>query len=166
MKTYLNFTILLCCFTLLFSCKEKPAPVLADNGDLSFGEQISTDGAISYDKLYEMMQEQDSVAATVIGNITSVCKVKGCWMHIEGDKYVEEEKLMVKFKDYGFFMPLECEGQEAIMRGMAYREVTSVDELKHYAEDEGLPQEEIDAITEPKTELKFMADGVILKPKA
>jgi len=49
------------------------------------------------------------------------------------------------------------------MEGKAYKEETSVEELKHYAEDEGLSQEEIDAITEPVYELKFMASGVILQ---
>ena len=49
------------------------------------------------------------------------------------------------------------------MEGKAYREVTSVDELKHYAEDEGKTPEEIAAIVEPVEELKFMASGVILK---
>jgi len=51
-----------------------------------------------------------------------------------------------------------------IMRGKAYKEETSVDELRHYAEDEGKSAEEVAAITESIIELKFMADGVILRP--
>ncbi|MCE2790741.1 MAG: DUF4920 domain-containing protein [Saprospiraceae bacterium] len=48
------------------------------------------------------------------------------------------------------------------MLGKAYRETTSVEDLKHFAEDEGKSAEEIAAITEPKTELKFMASGVMI----
>ena len=48
------------------------------------------------------------------------------------------------------------------MDGFAFKEVTPVDELRHYAEDEGMSKEEIAAITEPKEELKFMASGVLL----
>lgn len=70
-------------------------------------------------------------------------------------------EIFVKFKDYGFFMPLDCEGQELVMNGFAVKSVTSVDELRHYAEDEGKSEEEIAAITEPKEEITFMADGVV-----
>ena len=48
------------------------------------------------------------------------------------------------------------------MEGKAFREVTTVEELRHYAEDEGASQEEINAITEPTEELKFMANGVLV----
>jgi hypothetical protein len=37
-----------------------------------------------------------------------------------------------------------------------------VEELKHLAEDAGKSKEEIEAITEPKEELKFLATGVLL----
>ena len=57
----------------------------------------------------------------------------------------------------------DASGNTAILRGRAYKEETSVDELKHFAEDAGKSAEEIAAITEPVTELKFMADGVIIQ---
>ena len=41
--------------------------------------------------------------------------------------------------------------------------ITSVEELKHYAEDAGETQEVIDAITEPEISLAFEAKGVIIK---
>jgi len=48
------------------------------------------------------------------------------------------------------------------MEGHAFKETTPVEELRHYAEDAGKPQEEIEAITEPKEEVKFLASGVLL----
>jgi len=59
-------------------------------------------------------------------------------------------------------MPKDLAGQQVVMLGKAYRETTSVEDLKHFAEDEGKSAEEIAAITEPKTELKFMASGVMI----
>ncbi|MEN0048567.1 MAG: DUF4920 domain-containing protein, partial [Bacteroidota bacterium] len=67
-----------------------------------------------------------------------------------------------KFKDYGFFVPKDISGRQVIMEGYAYREVTPVEELRHYAKDDGMSEEEIAAITEPEEEFKFMASGVIL----
>jgi Domain of unknown function (DUF4920) len=44
--------------------------------------------------------------------------------------------------------------------GKATKKTTSVEELKHYAEDAGKTKAEIDAITAPKTELSVDATGV------
>ena len=132
----------------------------AVNGNY-FGEKITADGAISYDNLLEKMSSADSVAVKVSGKVESVCQMKGCWMNIVSND-PEKASMFVKFKDYGFFMPKDIAGRKVIMEGYAFREVTSVDELKHYAEDEGKSKEEIEAITQPVEELKFMASGVIL----
>ena len=71
-------------------------------------------------------------------------------------------KKFVKFKDYGFFMPLDIAGQEAIIEGVAFIEEVSVEDLKHYAEDDGKSPEEIAAITEPKKSLAIVSSGVLL----
>lgn len=81
-------------------------------------------------------------------------------MTINGD-----EEMMVKFKDYGFFVPTDISGREVVMHGVAYYQTTSVEELQHYAEDAGKSAEEIATITEPKRELRFLADGVKLLNK-
>ena len=73
-----------------------------------------------------------------------------------------DQQVFIRFKDYSFFVPKNAAGQKAIVQGNLSKTVTSVDELKHYAQDEGKSQEEIDAITEPVVELKLMAEGVII----
>ena len=73
------------------------------------------------------------------------------------------EPMRVTFKDYGFFVPKDIDDKrEVIVQGVAKYETTDVETLRHYAEDEGLSQEEINKITEPKTELVFIADGVLI----
>ena len=59
-----------------------------------------------------------STCGKVSGYITSVCKKKGCWM-ILSHSPTDSTGLFVKFKDYGFFMPLDCEGSRVVMRGVA-----------------------------------------------
>ena len=71
------------------------------------------------------------------------------------------EELMVRFKDYDFFVPLDASGQ-VIINGKAFISQTSVPDLKHYAEDSGLSKSEIESITKPKITYSFIADGVIL----
>jgi hypothetical protein len=84
-------------------------------------------------------------------------------MDIVSDTDTTKTSMFVQFKDYGFFMPKDLPGKEVVMKGKAYIEETSVEDLKHFAEDEGLSAEEIAKITEPKKELKFMASGVMIK---
>ena len=73
-----------------------------------------------------------------------------------------DEEIRVTFEDYGFFMPLNAEG-DVIINGKAYVTETSIEELRHYAEDAGKSKEEIEAITEVEKTFAFEADGVLLK---
>jgi len=128
----------------------------------SFGKEINDTDAI-YPKgmleRYKDLKAGDTINAKMRGKIKEVCSKKGCWMTIDIDG---KDQIMVKFKDYGFFMPLNAEG-EVVMNGKAYVSETSVEELRHYAEDAGKSEEEIAAITDPKFEYGFEADGVLLK---
>jgi len=148
----------------IIACKHNDKPVATDEVGQYFGEKISDEGVIDFNQLLDKMDKTEEVEAVVSGKVESVCQAKGCWMNIVSPDGSRSEEMFVKFKDYGFFMPLDISGKEVVMRGKAYKEETSVDELRHYAEDEGKSAEEIALITEPIVELKFMADGVILKP--
>lgn len=126
-----------------------------------FGEKISASKAITYEDLLKKLQGKDSLEAKVVGTVENVCQVKGCWMNLVSSKS-EDPKLFVQFKDYGFFMPKDISGRKVVIQGYAYRSVTSVEELRHYAEDAGKTPSEIKAITKPLEELKFLASGVLL----
>lgn len=153
-----------CCFLLCISCKQQaPIPQINDENLSFFGEQINSEGAMAYDELYSKLKSVEEIEnVKVKARVTGVCQAKGCWMNLTSPTADNTDALFVKFKDYGFFMPKDIAGRDVIVEGRAYKEVTSVDELRHYAEDEGLPEAEILAINEPKEELKFMAHGVIL----
>lgn len=149
---------------LVIGCKNNTEPVAQDDSGTYFGEKIEATGVITFEELIKKLETEEEVTGIVSGKVDAVCQAKGCWMNIVSPTGSIDNEMFVKFKDYGFFMPLDIAGEEVIMRGRAYKEETSVDELRHYAEDEGKSAEEVAAITEPVTELKFMADGVILKP--
>ena len=132
----------------------------ADPNQKYFGEKIEEDGAITYDSMLTLIAGVDSLEAKVEGRVSSVCQTKGCWMDIVSEKDSTAESMFVEFKDYAFFMPKDLAGKKVVILGKAFREVTSVDDLKHFAEDEGKTPEEIAKITESKEELKFLASGV------
>ncbi len=128
----------------------------------SFGETIKVKSPMTYDAMLAKLEGGESLDnVQVEGKVREVCKKKGCWMTIYSD--ASSSEMMVKFKDYGFFVPKDISGKSVVMEGKAYKETTSVEELRHYAEDAGKSDEEVAKITEPKVELKFLATGVIVK---
>jgi hypothetical protein len=126
----------------------------------TFGDKISENGAISGADLLTRLNSSDSVAATLKAPIEQVCQMKGCWMTVS---LGNDTFMRVTFKDYGFFVPKGAGGHEAVMQGVAFKQILSVETLRHYAEDEGKSKEEIAAITEPVTEYSFEAVGVIVR---
>ncbi|MCB9231958.1 MAG: DUF4920 domain-containing protein [Bacteroidia bacterium] len=137
------------------------AVACSSNKDLThFGEKIKESGAVASSEIPAMMAGKDSMEVKVQGPVTSVCQVKGCWMKMD---LGQDQTMMVRFKDYGFFVPKDASGKTAVAEGWAYRQVIPVEELRHYAEDAGKSQDEIMAITEPQEQLTFLAKGVILK---
>ena len=129
----------------------------------SFGDEITDESALTSEEMkmkFENLQVGDTINVKFESKIAEVCSKKGCWMKLPLD---EKNETMVKFKDYGFFMPLDSQGKEVIVEGKAFVQVTSVDELRHYAEDAGKSKKEIEAITEPERTYAFEADGVLLK---
>lgn len=157
----------------LVACNRNSQPVSEDEayqkfiknpGDgRTFGDKFDSKKAITYEELHKRMQDlkgADKLEVTVRGTVSGVCQAKGCWMTLQSPKL--EDKLFVKFKDYAFFMPKDLSGQQVVMTGYAFKEVTSVDMLRHLAEDAGKSKDEIAAIKEPKQEYKFMASGVAI----
>lgn len=139
--------------------QETKAPEMAY---ASFGEKIDAENvlnAMQINEKYNDLKVGDTINVKFSSKINSVCSKKGCWMRLDVG---EEKEVMVRFKDYGFFVPLDATG-EAIVNGKAFVQETSVDELRHYAEDAGKSAEEIAKITAPKKTLSFVADGVLLK---
>lgn len=126
----------------------------------AYGEGISSQIYFGLEEVVSELSKKDEVAVTMRAKVEGVCQAKGCWMTLVDDSNAGE--FMVKFQDYGFFVPKDISGKEVVVQGKAYREVTTVDELRHYAEDAKKSKEEIAQITEPKEELKFMATGVLV----
>ena len=127
----------------------------------AYGDEISSDITHSYSTIFQEIENDPSIEkiATLQGKIIETCSVKGCWMKVK----MNEDTLMVRFKDYGFFVPKSGQvGKNVIIKGMASMETLSVKMLKHYAEDAGKSPEEIEKINEPQTSINFLAEGVLI----
>ena len=129
----------------------------------SFGKEISKDNILTKEALfkeYKNLNKGDTLLVTYASKINDVCSKKGCWMK---NDLGEGNEIMVRFKDYGFFMPLDSKGSNVIVEGKAYVTEISVEELQHYAEDAGKTKAEIEAITTPEYTYAFMSNGVLIE---
>lgn len=141
---------------LCFSFAQDIPP--AEKG-VTYGAGTTETGAISVNQLEDNLV-RNKYSGKITGMVTDVCQEKGCWMKLERSN---GEKMMVRFKDYGFFMPKNIVGKEVVLEGDASVKEVSVKQLKHYARDAGKSDEEINRIKKPKRELQFMASGVLVK---
>ena len=166
MKNILIVTVLA---MLMVSCKSngqesnEEAVVKEEIAYLSFGDKINDKNVLTTKEVsekYKSMSVGDTINTKITAKVIEVCQAKGCWMTLNLDN---GQEAMVKFKDYGFFMPKDISGKDVILNGKAFVNEVPVDEQKHYAEDAGKSKEEIEAITEAKKTYSFEADGVLIK---
>ena len=159
--------IAIICLISVIACKESKnksqEPLKEDVAYLSFGQKITDKSTVSKEAMFqkfENLKKGDTINIKFTSKINEVCKTKGCWMKLD---LGNENESMVKFKDYGFFMPLDSDNKEVIVRGKAYITETTVKELQHLAKDAGKTEDEIALITQPKLTYAFEADGVLMK---
>jgi hypothetical protein len=125
-----------------------------------YGEEFSTLDIKNYS-----INKQDYLNNTedlikIEAEILSTCPKKGCWMKIKA----EEDTILVRFKDYGFFIPKDgVVGNKTVINGKISVDTLSVAQLRHYAEDAGKSKEEINKIINPEISITFLANGVMIR---
>ena len=162
-RIVLVFALLLAGGNSTFAQNNSAEDLANKHSDMTLGEKFDMHNILSAYQMeakYEAIKPGDSLQVAFNAEVTSVCKNKGCWMKVV---LPDGEEVMVKFKDYAFFVPKDIESNTVFINGLAYVEEMPVEEQKHYAEDEDLSPKEIAAIKEPKKTLMFVADGVIIK---
>lgn len=145
----------------------------AEGDGVHYGLEINTDGSMGLtetlgkvdagENSIELKVSDDqtvkAIPAKVEGTVSEVCKKAGCWLKIAN----EDGKEIFITTNHEFFVPVDIVGKTVVVDGNAYKSVTSVEELRHYAEDDNQPAEEIAKITEPLEEYKLLAKGLMIK---
>ncbi len=163
-----RFNIFLVVLLVIYACKEKDsqsqtaAEETIPKETQVFGASFDPEGSKSGTDMllaFNDLSQSDSLDISFSGEVTDVCKMKGCWIKVALDG---EQEIRVTFKDYGFFVPKDITGKQVTLRGKGFIEEMSVEDQRHFAEDGGATEEEIAKITEPKVTYSFVADGVLL----
>ena len=150
--------ILLLVCSIVFAVAGFPQDPASAAKGVTYGAGTTPDGSVPVTDLEKKMVN-NKFEGKITGKVVEVCQEKGCWMKIEK---AGGETMMVKFKDYGFFMPKDIVGKEVVVDGTASVKETSVKQLQHYAKDAGKSKEEIEKIKKPKKDVQFLASGVLV----
>ncbi|SHJ24682.1 DUF4920 domain-containing protein [Pseudozobellia thermophila] len=163
-----RFNILLVFLIVFSACSNRDNKKQANDRETlsvpyrSYGKEFSPSGVKSHTEMaqiYRDMEVADTLAVRFKATVADVCQAKGCWMKLQ---LGNGQETMVRFKDYGFFVPKNSTGKEVVVNGLAFVETMGVEDQRHYAMDAGQSEEEVARITAPKQIPGFEADGVLL----
>ena len=162
------FNIFIVVFALLIGCRESNSQTKSGEGTASetlpayseVGEALDETPALhpkAASDLFASLQETDTVQAVIRAQVLEVCQAKGCWMKLA---LADQRTVMVRFKDYGFFVPKDLAGSEVTVAGKAFVSTVSEEDRQHLAEDAGASEAEIAALKGAVQEPGFEAHGV------
>lgn len=139
----------------------EPVASAASDQVLAYGERVDSAAPVAVEEVPALLARQDSLYTTLRATALESCAKKGCWMTVA---LGNGESMRVTFKDYGFFVPKNLKGEQVVMQGVLKRKLSTVEELRHYAEDAGKSAAEVAAIQQADTAYSFEAAGVLIWP--
>lgn len=108
------------------------------DGVVRRGVPIAHDEAMTVGALYASADTLDGQTVTVTGEVTHVCKKKGCWMAIRGDE--GGPSVRITAKGYAYFVPADATGMHATVKGEVSVKTLDAATARHYAEESGDPE--------------------------
>ena len=119
-----------------------------------FGAGLTLEEATPLSVVAARPNEWSTRPVLLHGRLSEVCQRKGCWTMLQDG----DQKVRVRFKDYGFFIPKDVSGRQAYVEGTVKGSVLSEAEARHYAAES--PSGNPASIHGPQHEIGFMATGV------
>jgi hypothetical protein len=131
------------------------------------GEQkLTNDQAVPIGKVLASPEQYKDKYVRLTGKVNAVCAKKGCWVRVVPDQQASAaakkgattqpmKDVFIKFKDppAGRLIPMEANGKNAVVEGTLKVGQMSEAAARHFAEDGGASQEEINKIVGPQPQL-------------
>ena len=100
-----------------------------------FGNDLTLKEKTLISKILETPKDFVGKKVMVEGTVVGVCKKRGCWIDIAGDK--EYEKIRIKVNDGEIVFPMEIKGKTAKVEGEVYALNPKPDHQSDHNESEG-----------------------------
>lgn len=126
-----------------------------------YGETLPEDLPIlDLEAILQRPQEYTGKTGLISGYVRRACIKKGCWMEISASSDPKAKSCRVKFKDYGFFVPLNAAGSTVRLAASIAMKVVSNEYVDHYeAEGGSFADKNSDGTA---NEIQLLATGVEL----
>lgn len=82
-----------------------------------YGKELKKSGAKSVKSVEKALEKSEKFTGKLEGKVTRVCTSKGCWLALQSDD--SDQPVVVRFKDYGFFVPQDIVGKTVVVEGYA-----------------------------------------------
>ena len=85
-----------------------------------YGEKLSSNKLTSINELnylFKNLKDGEFNNTKFKAKVVDVCKMKGCWMNLDLNN---NKQVMVRFKNYSFFVPNDIEGKEVIVEAQVH----------------------------------------------
>ena len=99
------------------------------------------------------------------GKVSDVCPKKGCWLRVTpADARAGAEDIFIKFPDppTGVLVPREAVGKDVTVEGTVKLGTISEKMARHFKEDAGAPQAEIERIVGPQKQVMISGPRVAI----
>jgi hypothetical protein len=142
------------------SSAKHPEPEVCEKPDVpsvSYGApmKLAASDTVSVQTLLADPANYDGKYVRVAGTVDKVCPKKGCWLQLHDTK--TNESLFVKFPDpaEGRLIPLDAVGKPVVVEGTVKVKEISEALARHYKQDAGAPQAEIEKILGPQKQISI-----------
>lgn len=146
------------------TAKTVTVPVALYGGELKLSEADAVPAA----KVVADPGQYKDKTVRITGKVASVCEKKGCWLRVvpnESVKGPSSGDIFIKFRDppAGRLIPMEAVGHEVVIEGTLKEGKMSEAAARHFLEDGGASQEEIDKIVGPQPQLVVQGPVVAIE---
>ncbi len=137
----------------------------------SYGDPLAVDESIVALTPAAITQDIGAYENTVVrveGTVAQVCQMKGCWLTLQNPTATPIRVVVPRDSAgaYVYTFPTDLGTQDVIVEGTVTADTTSVEMLRHLAEDEGRSAAEVEAITKPQRTVVLTARGALVKRAA
>lgn len=83
-----------------------------------FGAKIKSTNEVALEKIVSSPSAYAKQTFVTSGVVRQNCQKRGCWMDVRPEEDRDGASVTVRFKDYGFFIPLSSRGAKVRMEGI------------------------------------------------
>ncbi|MGA9115514.1 MAG: DUF4920 domain-containing protein [Bacteroidota bacterium] len=133
-------------------------------GEKRYGKPLTLKATTPISSIMADPEKYDGKRVRVEGPVVDVCKKRGCWIMIGGDR--DFEKIRFKVEDGVIIFPLDARGKTAAAEGIVSVTTYTVEELieqgKHRAEENGTTFDP-SSVEGPLTVVRIEGEGAVIR---